>query len=224
MQNGCTTNVLWYDNEPSSSYLSCFRCSVCPVTVLLHFLVCAAFYSGWGRQRWPENKERPDLARRSLHLYGSDGGGQRHSLRRPQSCRSVPACLASDNHKFCFRIINLIFFIASDAVPGVPGPPGVIRVEEIGDTWVKLLWTKGSDHNSPILSYTIQTRFFWALNEDDWRDASTCEYYYWPVGGAVAVEFGLTTAQRLYETGLVPPTVQNSWFKDRCIFCPILFM
>uniref|UniRef100_A0A672JPH5 Contactin 1b n=1 Tax=Salarias fasciatus TaxID=181472 RepID=A0A672JPH5_SALFA len=58
-------------------------------------------------------------------------------------------------------------------VVGVPGPPGVIRVEEIGDTWVKLLWTKGSEHNSPILSYTIQTRHYWALYEDDWRNAST---------------------------------------------------
>lgn len=66
--------------------------------------------------------------------------------------------------------------------PGVPGPPGVIRVEEIGDTWVKLLWSKAAEHNSPILYYTIQTRHFWALNEDDWRDASTCEYFSPPVG------------------------------------------
>lgn len=59
--------------------------------------------------------------------------------------------------------------------PGVPGPPGVIRVEDIGDTWVKLQWTKGAEHNSPILYYTIQTRHYWALNEDDWKNASTCE-------------------------------------------------
>ncbi|KAM7378154.1 hypothetical protein PAMA_013175 [Pampus argenteus] len=58
-------------------------------------------------------------------------------------------------------------------VVGVPGPPGVIRVEEIGDTWVKLLWTKGAEHNSPILYYTIQTRHEWSLYEDDWRNAST---------------------------------------------------
>uniref|UniRef100_A0A665TNM8 Contactin 1b n=1 Tax=Echeneis naucrates TaxID=173247 RepID=A0A665TNM8_ECHNA len=58
-------------------------------------------------------------------------------------------------------------------VVGVPGPPGVIRVEEIGDTWVKLLWSKGAEHNSPILYYTIQTRHYWALYEDDWRNAST---------------------------------------------------
>ncbi len=70
---------------------------------------------------------------------------------------------------------------------GVPGPPGVIRVEEIGDTWVKLLWTKGADHNSPILYYTIQTRHYWALNEDDWKDASTCQYCSLPVGGQVAL-------------------------------------
>uniref|UniRef100_A0A3Q1JSF2 Contactin 1b n=1 Tax=Anabas testudineus TaxID=64144 RepID=A0A3Q1JSF2_ANATE len=58
-------------------------------------------------------------------------------------------------------------------VVGVPGPPGVIRVEEIGDTWVKLLWSKGAEHNSPIHYYTIQTRHYWALNEDDWKNAST---------------------------------------------------
>uniref|UniRef100_A0A8C2XMV8 Contactin 1b n=1 Tax=Cyclopterus lumpus TaxID=8103 RepID=A0A8C2XMV8_CYCLU len=68
-------------------------------------------------------------------------------------------------------------------IVGVPGPPGVIRVEEIGDTWVKLLWTKGADHNSPIISYTIQTRHNWALNEDDWKDASTSEYCSLPVEG-----------------------------------------
>uniref|UniRef100_A0A3Q2XR62 Contactin 1b n=1 Tax=Hippocampus comes TaxID=109280 RepID=A0A3Q2XR62_HIPCM len=37
----------------------------------------------------------------------------------------------------------------------------------------QLLWTKGAEHNSPILSYTIQTRHFWSLHEDDWRNAST---------------------------------------------------
>uniref|UniRef100_A0A3P8VQ00 Contactin 1b n=1 Tax=Cynoglossus semilaevis TaxID=244447 RepID=A0A3P8VQ00_CYNSE len=58
-------------------------------------------------------------------------------------------------------------------IVGVPGPPGVIRIEEIGDTWVKLLWSKGAEHNSPILYYTIQTRHYWALYEDDWRNAST---------------------------------------------------
>lgn len=73
------------------------------------------------------------------------------------------------------------------ATPGRPGPPGVIRVEEIGDTWVKLLWTKGAEHNSPILFYTIQTRHFWALNEDDWRNASTCKYYTQPQEGTLTL-------------------------------------
>uniref|UniRef100_A0A667YDA1 Contactin 1b n=1 Tax=Myripristis murdjan TaxID=586833 RepID=A0A667YDA1_9TELE len=57
-------------------------------------------------------------------------------------------------------------------VVGVPGPPGVVRVEEIRDTSVRLLWSKGADHNSPILYYTIQARHFWALNEDDWRNTT----------------------------------------------------
>uniref|UniRef100_A0A8C4ILW3 Contactin 1b n=1 Tax=Dicentrarchus labrax TaxID=13489 RepID=A0A8C4ILW3_DICLA len=56
--------------------------------------------------------------------------------------------------------------ILPEYVPFLPNPG-------IGDTWVKLLWTKAGDHNSPILYYTIQTRHYWALNEDDWKDAST---------------------------------------------------
>lgn len=69
----------------------------------------------------------------------------------------------------------------------MPGPPGVIRVEEIGNTWVKLLWTKGADHNSPILYYTIQTRHYWSLNEDDWRNASTCKYRCIPAEGDICL-------------------------------------
>lgn len=61
----------------------------------------------------------------------------------------------------------------------------MIRVEEIGNTWVKLQWTKAADHNRPILYYTIQTRHFWALNEDDWKNASTCEYRCGPTGGDI---------------------------------------
>lgn len=77
-----------------------------------------------------------------------------------------------------------------DLLPlGVPGPPGVIRVEEIGNTWVKLLWTKAADHNSPILYYTIQTRHYWSLNEDDWRNASTCKYSCVPAEGDIPMDF-----------------------------------
>lgn len=78
--------------------------------------------------------------------------------------------LISCNVGPCVRHVSVLLDV------GVPGPPGVIRVDEIGDTWVKLLWSKGADHNSPILYYTVQTRHFWALNEDDWKNASTCEY------------------------------------------------
>lgn len=154
----------------------------------------ASWSSEWWWQRWPENNERPDLAWRSLHLHGSDSRGQRYSICWSQGCRSVPTCFAWNDHRcrgylwsyisccwFSYRqisrasinyVYNSLPFLLD---PGVPGPPGIIRVEEIGDTWVKLLWSKGADHNSPILSYTIQTRHFWALNEDDWRDASSCE-------------------------------------------------
>lgn len=58
-------------------------------------------------------------------------------------------------------------------VKGRPGPPGIVVVEEIGDKYVKLTWSKGADHHSPLMYYTIQTRDFWALDFEDWRTAST---------------------------------------------------
>ena len=70
----------------------------------------------------------------------------------------------------------------------MPGPPGILQVEEIRDSSIKLAWSKGGDHNSPILYYTIQTRHFWALNEDDWRVATTCECSVPPLRGDIASE------------------------------------
>lgn len=58
---------------------------------------------------------------------------------------------------------------------GLPGPPGGIRVEEIGDTSVKLRWCLGSDHGSPLIQHVVQTRDFYALDPEDWKTASTCE-------------------------------------------------
>lgn len=88
-------------------------------------------------------------------------------------------------HTSPYSFVNICTFFPHAFTPGVPGPPGVIRVEEIGDTWVKLLWTKGADHNSPILYYTIQSRHYWALNEDDWRNTSTSECFSRPAGSRV---------------------------------------
>lgn len=179
-----------------------------------HLLVFASCYSEWRRQRWPENNERTDLAWRSLHLHGSDGGGQWHRICWSQGCRSVPSSLSQkiidakikfDSWTSELQVIGTSFVIFKNYWdPGVPGPPGVIRVDEIGDTWVKLLWSKPADHNSPILSYTIQTRHFWALNEDDWRDASTCKCCFLPVGVQVDLQFGITGA-----SGLLQPTSKN---------------
>lgn len=96
----------------------------------------------------------------------------------------------------------------------MPGPPGVIRVEEIGNTWVKLRWTKGADHNSPILYYTIQTRHYWALNEDDWRNASTCKGCFVPAGGDISPQFSWSPHDSKYQRfkhrliGFVPIQLQ----------------
>ncbi|KTF71871.1 hypothetical protein cypCar_00050096, partial [Cyprinus carpio] len=58
-------------------------------------------------------------------------------------------------------------------VKGLPGPPGGVRVEEIGDTSVKLRWSLGSDHGSPFIQQVVQTRDFYALDPEDWKTAST---------------------------------------------------
>uniref|UniRef100_A0A8C1JBM3 Contactin 1b n=1 Tax=Cyprinus carpio TaxID=7962 RepID=A0A8C1JBM3_CYPCA len=58
-------------------------------------------------------------------------------------------------------------------VKGLPGPPGGVRVEEIGDTSVKLRWGLGSDHGSPLIQHVVQTLDFYALDPEDWKTAST---------------------------------------------------
>uniref|UniRef100_A0AAR2JBK2 Contactin 1 n=1 Tax=Pygocentrus nattereri TaxID=42514 RepID=A0AAR2JBK2_PYGNA len=56
-------------------------------------------------------------------------------------------------------------------VRGPPGPPGGVRVEEIGPKSVRLLWSQGSDNLSPISKYTIQYRE--TRTEEAWKDAVT---------------------------------------------------
>uniref|UniRef100_A0A8C1ZAM1 Contactin 1b n=1 Tax=Cyprinus carpio TaxID=7962 RepID=A0A8C1ZAM1_CYPCA len=62
---------------------------------------------------------------------------------------------------------------ADVSVKGLPGPPGGVRVEEIGDTSVKLRWSLGSDHGSSLIQHVVQTRDFYALDPEDWKTAST---------------------------------------------------
>uniref|UniRef100_A0AAY5K0V1 Contactin 1b n=1 Tax=Esox lucius TaxID=8010 RepID=A0AAY5K0V1_ESOLU len=70
-------------------------------------------------------------------------------------------------------VVDNVTASADLKVKGRPGPPGGVRVEEIRDTSVKLVWNRGADHGNPVLGYTIQTRDFYALTKDDWRVAST---------------------------------------------------
>uniref|UniRef100_A0A8C7JKM0 Contactin 1b n=1 Tax=Oncorhynchus kisutch TaxID=8019 RepID=A0A8C7JKM0_ONCKI len=70
-------------------------------------------------------------------------------------------------------VVDNVTASADLKVKGLPAPPGGVRVEEIRDTSVKLVWNRGADHGNPILGYTIQTRDVYALTEVDWRDAST---------------------------------------------------
>ncbi|KAK6317847.1 hypothetical protein J4Q44_G00111380 [Coregonus suidteri] len=56
-------------------------------------------------------------------------------------------------------------------VRGPPGPPGGVRVEEIRDKSVRLIWSRGTDNHSPISKYTVQCRD--SFSQEDWRDATT---------------------------------------------------
>ncbi|XP_030630760.1 contactin-1a [Chanos chanos] len=56
-------------------------------------------------------------------------------------------------------------------VRGPPGPPGGVRVEDIGPKSVRLIWSQGTDNHSPISKYTIQYRQ--PNIQDEWRDAVT---------------------------------------------------
>lgn len=77
---------------------------------LFYLVVFPSSCSEWRWKRRSENKERPDLARRSLHLRHSDGGGQRHCIRWPQDCRSVPACFASQSRmQSLFNFFGITF-------------------------------------------------------------------------------------------------------------------
>uniref|UniRef100_A0AAR2KTB4 Contactin 1b n=1 Tax=Pygocentrus nattereri TaxID=42514 RepID=A0AAR2KTB4_PYGNA len=62
---------------------------------------------------------------------------------------------------------------ANVIVRGRPGPPGGVRVEEIRDTSVKLVWSLGSDHGSLLAQHVVQTRDFFALDPEDWKTAVT---------------------------------------------------
>ncbi|XP_023999617.1 contactin-1a-like [Salvelinus sp. IW2-2015] len=52
-----------------------------------------------------------------------------------------------------------------------PGPPGGVRVEEIRNKSVRLIWSRGADNHSPISKYTVQCRDW--FSQEDWRDATT---------------------------------------------------
>ncbi|XP_076863304.1 contactin-1a [Brachyhypopomus gauderio] len=56
-------------------------------------------------------------------------------------------------------------------VRGPPGPPGGVRVEEVKERSVRLLWSQGSDNLSPISKYTIQYRE--TRTQEGWKVAIT---------------------------------------------------
>uniref|UniRef100_A0A8B9LAN3 Contactin 1b n=1 Tax=Astyanax mexicanus TaxID=7994 RepID=A0A8B9LAN3_ASTMX len=70
-------------------------------------------------------------------------------------------------------IVDNVTASANIFVIGRPGPPGGVRVEEIKDTSVKLVWSLGSDHGSPLIQHVVQTRDFYALDPEDWKTAVT---------------------------------------------------
>uniref|UniRef100_A0AAY4ENJ2 Contactin 1 n=1 Tax=Denticeps clupeoides TaxID=299321 RepID=A0AAY4ENJ2_9TELE len=70
-------------------------------------------------------------------------------------------------------IVDTVTDYADVVVKGPPGTPGGVRVTEIRDTSVKLVWKRGNEHRFPITEQKIQTRDFYALDPEDWKDART---------------------------------------------------
>lgn len=68
---------------------------------------------------------------------------------------------------------RFISFISS--LSGPPGPPGGVRVDEVTSSSVRVTWSHGTDNLSPISKYSVQYRD--AREQQDWRDASTCQYH-----------------------------------------------
>uniref|UniRef100_A0AAY4DVU5 Contactin 1 n=1 Tax=Denticeps clupeoides TaxID=299321 RepID=A0AAY4DVU5_9TELE len=60
---------------------------------------------------------------------------------------------------------------ASADLVAPPAPPGGVRVEEIRDKSLRLIWSQGTDNHSPISKYSIQYRD--SASTDDWREAVT---------------------------------------------------
>ncbi|XP_036375794.1 contactin-1a-like [Megalops cyprinoides] len=70
-------------------------------------------------------------------------------------------------------IVDNMTASADLVVRGPPGPPGGVRVEDIRDKKVKLLWSQGTDNHSPISKYIIQSRDSFSLDPEEWKNAST---------------------------------------------------
>lgn len=71
-------------------------------------------------------------------------------------------------------LLGIHWFITQIFIPGPPGPPGGLRIEDIRATSVALTWSRGSDNHSPISKYTIQSK---TILSDDWKDAKTGKFY-----------------------------------------------
>ncbi|KAJ8269782.1 hypothetical protein COCON_G00123890 [Conger conger] len=54
-----------------------------------------------------------------------------------------------------------------------PGPPGGVKVEEIKEKSVQLVWSRGTDNHSPISKYTTQYRDSSSTDPEEWKNATT---------------------------------------------------
>ncbi|KAJ8374120.1 hypothetical protein SKAU_G00047000 [Synaphobranchus kaupii] len=70
-------------------------------------------------------------------------------------------------------IVDNVTAYADLIVKGPPGPPGGLRVEEYKDKTVRLLWSRGASHHSPISRYTVQARDSLSLDQEAWNNVST---------------------------------------------------
>lgn len=68
------------------------------------------------------------------------------------------------------RVLHCLVF---HPIPGSPGPPEHVKVEEITDTTAQISWQEGTDNHSPVTTYTIQARTPFSVG---WQRATTGEH------------------------------------------------
>ncbi|XP_063308238.1 contactin-2 [Pelobates fuscus] len=100
------------------------------------------------------------------HYYratGNEAVGDLHIINAQLKHAGKYTCTAQ-------TVVDLASASGSLLIRGPPGPPGGVVVIDVGDTSIKLSWSRGFSNHSPISRYMIQVR---ESQAEVWRTART---------------------------------------------------